>query len=177
MPRDAKVCCVYFVRDFGIIYRRRNLLPFLALRFLPAFDVTFCPFNARILRHILPAFCVKFGQNSVHSGPTSGPLLVPQQTSRHTRITNPAEGGPAPQSRHPGKLVIPPLSPPTDRQHGQQPAARGADLVTGSAVDQVADGVHSANSPAGAVSGATGASAGVGVTPNTSKALALPLAV
>ena len=127
--------------DFRIIHRRRNLLPLLALRFLPAFDVTFCPFNVHIRRHILPGFCVKFEQNSVRRWATSRPLLVPQESSIHTRIPNSAEGGSAPQPTHPGKLVVPPLTPPADRQHGQQPAARVADLVGGPTVDQVADGL------------------------------------
>ena len=174
-PRLAKLHSVELVRNRRVFRSRRNLLPLLALRFLPAFDVTFCPFNVRIRRHILPAFCVKFGQNGVHRWATPGPLLVPQQTRRNTRIANSAEGGSAAQPTHPGKLVIPPFSPPANRQHGQQPAPRGADLVCRSAVDQVADGVHSANSPAGAASVAAGGSAVGGVTPSISSALALPV--
>ena len=172
LPRCAKLDRIEFVWDFWVFRRRRNLLPFLALLFLPASHVTFCPFCVRILRHILPAFCVKFGQNSVHRWATSGPLLVPQQTRFHTRISNSAEGGSAAQSTHPGKLVIPPLGPPADRQHGQQPAARGANLVGGPTVDQVADGGHSANSPAGSVLTVSDAVAGVSTTPSTSSTFA-----
>ena len=169
------------MRNRGVFWRCRNLLSFLDLRFLSGFCVTFCPFCVRILRQILPAFCVKFGQNSVHRWPTSGTRIVSQESGIDASLPNPAKCRPTAQPSDPGKLVIPPFRPPADRQHSQQPAALGADLVGGSAVDQVADVVHSANSPAGAVAGAvSGAavgSAGGGVMPSTSAALALPLAV